>query len=75
MGRPTFRAGANSATARQKAIAAAAQVISDGIALRNSLPPRQAAEMAWTPTGPSVDQLEARIRTARTGTAELGRAA
>ncbi|MFI7073644.1 hypothetical protein [Micromonospora sediminicola] len=33
--------------------------------MRDALPPRQAAELAWTPTGPSVDELERRIRAQR----------
>lgn len=49
----------------EHAIASAGAAIADGLALRDSLPPRQAAELAWTPTGPSVDELEARIRASR----------
>lgn len=50
---------------RDEAIKAAGAEIADGIALRDSLPPRQAAELAWTPSGPSVDELERRIRAMR----------
>jgi hypothetical protein len=52
-------------SAREHAIDSAATVIADGLALRDSLPPRQAAEMAWTPTGPTIDELERMIRTSR----------
>lgn len=50
---------------REAAIEAAGQAIADGLALRDSLPPRAAAEAAWTPSGPSVDELERRIRADR----------
>lgn len=50
---------------RADATASAGEVIADGLAMRDALPPRQAAELAWTPTGPSVDELERRIRAAR----------
>lgn len=55
---------------RTEAIASAGAAIADGIALRNSLPPRQAAELAWTPTGPPVDELERMIRAGRGQVAE-----
>lgn len=50
---------------RDEAIQAAGEAIADALALRDALPPRQAAELAWTPTGPSVDELERRIRAQR----------
>lgn len=50
---------------RDEAIRGAARAISAGVALRDSLPPRQAAELAWTPSGPSVEEIERRIRARR----------
>lgn len=55
---------------RADATASAGSAIADGLAMRDALPPRQAAELAWTPTGPSVDELEQRIRDARQVTAQ-----
>lgn len=52
-------------TTRQEAIEAAARALADGIALRDSMPPREAALAAWSPGGPSVDELEQRIRADR----------
>lgn len=54
-------------TTREEAIEAAGRLIAEGIALRDSLSPRRAAELAWTPSGPSVDELERRIRACREG--------
>lgn len=48
-------------TPREEAIAAAGAALAYGHARMMSLPPRQAAEEAWSPTGPSVDELEVRI--------------
>lgn len=50
---------------RASAAATAGSAIANGLAMRDALPPRQAAELAWTPTGPSVDELEQRIRAQR----------
>lgn len=50
---------------RDDAITSAGGAFADGLAMRDALPPRQAAELAWTPTGPSVDELERRIRDMR----------
>lgn len=61
---------------RAEAIASAGAAIANGLAMRDALPPRQAAELAWTPTGPSVDELERLIRAQRANTASsLRRAA
>lgn len=54
-------------SARATAIAEAGRAVADGLALRDSLPPQAAAEAAWTPSGPSVDELERRIRAERGG--------
>lgn len=50
---------------RDEAIEQAAEAVVAGLRMRDSLPPRAAAEAAWTPTGPSVEELERRIRTRR----------
>jgi hypothetical protein len=50
---------------RTDAVKAAGRAIADGLALRDALPPRQAAELAWTPSGPSVEELEMEIRRLR----------
>lgn len=50
---------------REEAIEAAACALADGIALRNSMTPLDAARAAWSPGGPSVEVLEARIRADR----------
>jgi hypothetical protein len=52
-------------TGRGEAIQAAGQAIAAGRAMRDSLSPRAAAEAAWTPSGPSLDELEAMIRAQR----------
>lgn len=52
-------------TTRAEAIEAAARALADGIALRNSMTPLEAARAAWSPGGPSVEELEARIRADR----------
>lgn len=43
----------------------AAQLFVDARARRDSLPPREAAEEAFVPGGPSVDEIEAQIRRLR----------
>ncbi|MFG1846684.1 hypothetical protein [Micromonospora carbonacea] len=66
----------SAAERRLDAISAAGAIIANGLAMRDALPPRQAAELAWTPTGPTVDELEQAIRAARqVHAAPLGRAA
>lgn len=50
---------------RAECIDAAGRALAAGLALRDSLPPRQAADLAWTPGGPSIQELEARIRADR----------
>lgn len=55
---------------REDCIAAAGRALAAGRARRDSLSPRQAAEEAYVPGGPSVEQLEARIRAQRTQTAQ-----
>lgn len=52
-------------TARSAAIAAAGRTVAAGRALADSLPPEEAARIAWTPTGPPVDELTERIRARR----------
>lgn len=46
---------------REQCIKAAGAALARARARRDSLPPREAAEEAWTPGGPTVDELEARI--------------
>lgn len=52
-------------SARDEAIAAAGRALADAIARRDALPPRAAAEEAHVPGGPSIDELEQRIRARR----------
>lgn len=52
-------------TTRAEAIRQAGECLAEAVILRDSLPPREAAELAWTPTGPSVDEIEALIRARR----------
>lgn len=59
---------------REEAIAAAGQVLALVRAELADLTPREQAEAAYTPTGPSVDELEDRIR-ARRGLRPLDRGA
>lgn len=47
---------------RQQALDEAGEVFADALAIVSALTPRQAAERAWHPGGPSVDELERRIR-------------
>lgn len=53
-------------TTRAEATAAAGACIAEGLLLRDSLPVEEAARLAYTPTGPSIPELEDRIRAART---------
>lgn len=50
---------------REQAIENAGRAYADGLALIAQMTPREQAEAAWTPTGPSVDELEDRIRQMR----------
>lgn len=50
---------------REEALDAAARILADGLALRDSMSPADAARAAWTPGGPSVAELEQRIRADR----------
>lgn len=52
-------------TARADCIAAAGRVFRLALAEMQSLPPRQAAEAAHYAGGPSIDELEGRIRALR----------
>lgn len=58
---------------RDQALTAAARVWADTCARQAALTPRQAAIEAHQPGGPSVDELEQRIRTRRL--AQIQRAA
>jgi len=55
----------NDMTPRQQAISAAGRVWAAGCARQAALTPREAAEEAYVPGGPSVDELERRIRRRR----------
>lgn len=50
---------------QQECIAAAGAALAAAIERREALSPRQAAEAAYRPGGPAVDELEARIRRQR----------
>lgn len=50
---------------RADCIAAAGRALAAGVARRDSLSPRAAAEEAHVPGGPSVEELEQRIRDRR----------
>ena len=52
-------------SSREDAIAAAGRVWASVCARQDSLSPRQAAEEAYRPGGPSVDELERRIAARR----------
>ena len=53
-------------TTRAEAIAAAGRALAEARALADSLPPEEAARLAWTPTSPyTVDQLAEQIRASR----------
>ncbi|QIK83018.1 hypothetical protein [Sanguibacter sp. HDW7] len=53
------------ATTRTAAITAAGTSIAQAYALRDSLPVEEAARIAYTPTGPTLAELEDRIRAQR----------
>lgn len=57
------------------AVAGAAQILANVRARLATIPPRQAAEEAYVPGGPSVDELEARIRALRDRARPAARAA
>jgi hypothetical protein len=52
-------------TTRQEAIDTAAVCIAEAYRLLDTLPVEEAAKRAWTPTGPSIPELEALIRARR----------
>lgn len=56
---------------REESIAAAGRALADAISRRDSLSPHQAALEAYVPGGPSVDELEDRIRRRRAQHAAL----
>lgn len=50
---------------RAECIAAAARIFVEGCRVRDSLPVEEAARRAYTPTGPSIPELERMIRAQR----------
>lgn len=52
-------------TTRAEAIEAAGQALARARARRDSLPPAQAAELAWRPGGPDLVEIENMIRAQR----------
>ena len=52
-------------TTREQALAGAAQAFAEARELRDTLPVAEAARRAWTPTGPTVAELEQRIAARR----------
>lgn len=48
-------------TTREEAINRAGRTLAEGIRRMQEGSPREAAERAYTPGGPSIDELEARI--------------
>jgi hypothetical protein len=48
-----------------EAINAAGRIVLEARRVRDSLPVEEAARRAWTPTGPSIEELEAMIRAQR----------
>jgi hypothetical protein len=52
-------------TTREQAVAAAGEQWAEALLLRDSLPVSEAARLAYTPTGPSIEELEAEIRAQR----------
>lgn len=49
----------------REAITEAGRIIAEARRVRDSLPVDEAARRAWTPTGPTLDELEALIRAQR----------
>jgi guanylate kinase len=64
-------------TTRQEAIAAAGRVVAEDHLAQAARTVEEAARAAYTPTGPSIEELERRIRARRenTQTAQTRRAA
>ncbi|WP_017972486.1 hypothetical protein [Actinopolyspora halophila] len=56
---------------RQECIDRAGKILARARARRDSLPPREAAEEAHYPGGPSVDEIEAQIIRQRYGVEEV----
>jgi hypothetical protein len=52
--------------AREECIRAAGMILAEGRRIRDTLPVAEAARRAFTPTGPTVTELEARIASRRT---------
>lgn len=52
-------------TTREECIAEAGRCLAQAIYLANTLPVAEAARLAYTPTGPSVEEIERRIRARR----------
>lgn len=50
---------------KEEAIRAAGEVLAAGRMSAAQLTPRELADAAWSPTGPSVQELEAQIRQER----------
>lgn len=50
---------------REEAIAAAGQILAAGLAAQAALSIEEAARAAYTPTGPPIEELQARIRAQR----------
>lgn len=55
-------------TTRAEAIAAAGQVFAEGLRAVASMTVEEQARAAYTPTGPTIAELEAEIREQRTAT-------
>ena len=53
---------------RNQACARAGSLLAEAVARRDALTPEAAARLAHTPTGPSIPELEARIRARRAST-------
>lgn len=52
-------------TTRAEATKSAGEVLAAGRVAAEQMTPRELAEAAWTPTGPSVDELEDLVRRER----------
>lgn len=61
----TAQHDAGTETRYRQAISGAAQVLADARADMAAKPARQVAQEAWLPGGPSVDELEAKVRDLR----------
>lgn len=62
-------------SAYEQAVAGAAQLLADVRHRIATIPPRQAAQEAYVPGGPPVEELETRIRALRDQTRRAARAA